>query len=450
VGSIENPFDIRVYDRDRQFQGFVTDPTYVNMVPSFADQGYGSFMVTAANPHMDALIDAGARVTVDFKGENILSGPIRSRQGDVKGRGGVTFQVLDDSRFFLTQIRGWVMPSQALGAHDLSDPAQAFVATEDLGKLEAGTTHGHYAYVQFPDGTAAFDGYRVDSCEAAIKWICKRNMVDRLGLPMDFEADKGRGGSPWDVMPKLRWSELYEYLTPFQDKSGLGIRIYQPTMTDRWRFEILEPQQYPQVLTPESGIITEGTYTVTAPTVTRAIAGGPSETAAGRVYWGDEGKFPLNDTEAKYGTVLETFLDATSDELNWPDGTDDEHKVAKYYKFLAAKKDVDDLYDSLQKAVHNAKQGGRSSTGLSLKLAETDDFTFGGKDGIHLGDTLTVRLAGGVEVTDQVTSAQLVFSRDAGVSSVPIVGEITDDPNRTHYKAIRNLARALARQANLR
>lgn len=448
--GIHNPFDIRVYNADREFQGFVTDPTYVNMVPSWEDQGYGSFMVTAANPHVPDLIADGARVTVDFKGRNIMSGPIRSRQGDVMGRGGITFQVLDDSRFFLTKIRAWVRPDHELAATSLSDEGQAFLPTAERSKLVAGTTHGQYGYVQFPDGTAAFDGYRVESMEAAIKWLCKVNMVDRLGLPMDFEADQGRGGDPWPVMPKLRWSEIYELLTPFQQASGLGIRIYQPTMSNRWRFEVITPLTHPQIYTPESGIIESGTYTVTAPMVTRAIAGGPSDTAAGRVYWGDEGKFPVNDLERRFGTVLETFVDATSDELNWPDGIADDHKVAKYYQYIAAAKDVDDLYDSLKSAVRKAHADGGPTTGMSLKLAETEDFTFGGPTGVQLGDRLTVQVADGVLITEKVTSAQLVFSRDSGSSATPIVGEITDDPSKAHYKAIRNLARALARRSELR
>lgn len=435
---MESPFDIVVYDKDMNLTGFVTDPIYCNFVPAWKSQGYGSFMVASDNPHSEALQALGARVTVNYLGEHIMSGPIRSRQGDVLKNTAATYQILDDKRL-LDNTLLFVNPFKPLEAATLADLAQSW--QKNGRDLVPGTVAGQYAYCYWPDGSAEANGVNVTTSEGAIKWAIEANLVTRLGRPVTIAPDLGRGGNPASILPAVRFAPLSEAMTPIIKLSKLGISLRQYKLERTITVDVHEPGMWEQTLTVESGIIKSGTYSVGAPNITRPILGGPGETAA-RVFSGITGQGNMTDREVDYNDVIEVFRDATGATLTWPAALSEAYKVAKYYALQADAGDVKDLRDYFAAEQETALDDGPATSGLLLELAETETFHFGGTDGVQLGDNVTVSI-NGAPFTDQVTEAQMVFSRDKGLSITPLIGEKKDDPDIQLAKSIASLSRAL-------
>ena len=435
---MEAPFDIVVYDKDMNFMGFVTDPIYCNFVPSWHNQGYGSFMVDSDNPHSAALQAKGARVGIDYRGEHLMSGPIRSYQGDLLKNTAVTYQFLADIRMLQNTLL-FVNPANPLEADSLSALAQAW--RPEGGSSPVGTVTGQHPYFLWPNGSPATGGLTVDTTEAAIKWAIQTNLVDRLDRQITIAPDLGRGGDPTDILPGLRFVPLDEVMTPLLKFSKLGITFKQHRMSNTITVDVVEPGVWATKLTPESGIVKSGTYSVGTPDITRPILGGPGETSS-RVFSGIEGPGNLTDREVDYNDVIEVFRDATGATLNWPASLTDEYRVAKYYGQRAEPEDVQKLADYFAAEQARGLAAGPPTSGLLLKLAETATFHFGGPDGVQLGDYITVR-ANGQDFPEQVTGAQIVFTRDNGLEVTPLTGERKDDPEEQFAAAIANLARAL-------
>lgn len=435
---MDNPFDIVIYDKNMNMTGFVTDPTYCNFVPAWKQQGYGSFMVASDNPHTEALQTRGARVTVNYLGKHVMSGPIRSYQGDVLKNTADTYQVLDDKRLLENTLL-FVDPFKPLTTASLTDLAQSWQKPGTEGV--AGTVAGQYAYCYWPDGTVTSGGVDVTTSEGAIKWAIGANLITRLGRPVTLAADLGRGGDPRQILPAVRFAPLSEALTPIIKFSGLGISLRQYRMTKTIEVDVHVPGVWEQTLTPESGIIKSGTFSVGTPDITRPILGGPGETAA-RVFAGITGKGNITGREVDYNDVIEVFRDATAATLVWPDALTDSYRVAKYYAQQATAANVADLADYFAAEQETALEAGPPTSGLILELSETSTFHYGGPDGVQLGDKVTVSI-NGVPFTDQVTEAQMVFSRDKGLSITPLIGEKKDDPDVVLANSIAALATAL-------
>ena len=434
---MENPFDMVIYDKDMAFAGFVADPIYCNFVPSWAHQGYGSFMLAADNPHSAALQAKGARVGVSYRGKHLMSGPIRSYQGDILKNAAVTYQMLDDHRL-LDNALLFVRPKSPLTASSLTDLAQSWRPVAGSGS--AGTVVGQTPYFYWPDGSAVSGGENVTTTEGAIKYVLRANLIERLGLPVTIAPDLGRGGDARAKLPKLRFVPLAEVMTPLEKFSGLGVTLQQRRMEATITVDVVEPGVWTQPLTPESGIIKSGTYTVGAPDITRAIIGGPGKTAA-RAFAGREGS-AKTALEAAYNDVIEIYREGGAANLVWPEALAEKFRVAKYYAFQAAPADAQDLLDFFVTEQEIALDAGPATSGLNLDLAETAGFHFGGDDGVQLGDTVTI-VINGVTFTDRVTEAQMVFSRDKGLSITPLVGDRKDDPDVALARAVAGIATAL-------
>lgn len=439
--AVDSPFNIVIYDKDFNVTGFVADPIYCNFVPAWTDNPYGNFMLDADNPHSEALQAKGARVTVTFRGEHLLSGPIRSRQGDVLDNGTVTYQVLGDKAML-----DWVVlqanPTEGLQATSLDDPAQAW--NLDVPP-PAGTVTGQYPYYKFPDGSAATGGLVMDSAETAIKHVITSQMVVRLGLPITVLPNQHRGGDIQDVIPALKFVPMKEVLTPFIEKSNLGVKFWQEEYGDTIFMDVFEPGTYEQELTVESGIITGGSYSVHAPDVTRSVVGGAGETA-GRIYYSNEERpgWRTRD-EQDWHQIIEVFRDASNGtDMAWPDSLAEKYRVPKYYQFQVPSYLWSQYLTTLKQEANAGLAQGPSTTSLALKLAETEVFHFGGADGFQIGDTVSVDIRG-AKFTDRITSAYFDFTRDDGLKIMPIVGDYEDNPDRQLAEYVASISRALRR-----
>lgn len=438
---MESPFDITVYDKAFAFKGFVVDPTYVNMVPSWWNQGYMSFMLAADNPHSAALQAKGARVVVHYKGKHVMSGPVRSRRGDLVGAKGatITYQVLDDRRVLVNTL-AWVRPDQPLAASSLSDLGQAWLREGETATIPGKVVH-QYSYFRWPDGSAAAGGHApMASAEEAIKYLCRINF-EAIGLPITILPNQGRGGNPSSYLPIVRMEPLSEAIQPIMNRSGLSTRIWQEKNGTGLLMDVVEPGEWTQELTPESGVISEGVYAVNAPDVTRVVVGGPGQTA-GRIFGGQTDRSSRTSLENTWGDVVEVFRESGSFDFAWPEGLDDEFKVPKYYKYQVAADEFAKLAKLLTNTRDLALEEFPELSSLAMTLSETETFHYGGPDGVQLGDRIKVRASGQL-FENQITEAQIVFTRDRGLVINPLVGQIEDDPDVVLAKALANVAKAL-------
>jgi hypothetical protein len=448
---VENPFDIVIYDRDMNVTGFVVDPIFANFVPSWDNQGYGNFMLTADNPHTEALQADGARITVVYRGKLELSGPIRSWQGDVLDNGTITYQVLDD-RCHLENTLLFVNPSNPLMPESLSALGQAWPE----GTLTPGQVTNQDGYFYWPDSlmTPVFDPFDdpeapsqdfayETAAETAIKHVIRAQLNDRLGYNLNIKPNLLRGGDVTDVLPRVRFAPMNEVMTPITKQSGLGVRLWQDAYGKQINMDVVEPGVWEQPLTSESGIIVSGSYQIRRPDVTRAIVGGNGDVAA-RAFYGIEGAGWQTELEKRHGQIIEKFRDATQGDLKWPDTLAEQFRVPKYYKYRVADLEWQKYLRYLRTAEQTGLDEGAARSSLALRLAETETFHYGGDDGIQLGDTVTA-VVRGVEFTDVVTEAQLTFTRDTGLRVEPIIGQFEDDPDRALLDNVAAISRALRR-----
>lgn len=436
---MENPFDIRIYNKNFGFEGYVVDPGFAYFVPAWRDQGYGNFMLDANNPHSEALQAKGARIVCRYKGEHILSGPVRSRRGSILPNESVTYQVSDDRRLIRNTL-AYINPAEPLLAATLTSSGQ--VTRPDGGTNTSGSTKGQWGYFLWPDGSAATGGFSVDSAEAAIKHIIRVNLVTRLGRPVVIEPDLGRGGNirAAGALPDVRFETLEEVIEPILDWAGLGLRMWQPVGGTAIHIDVYEPGEWVQPLTPESGIIRFGEYSVNGPNITRPIMGGPGTTVA-RAWQGQQGLGNQTQRETDYNDVIEVFRDAPA-KLTWPDAVVDANRIEKFYTQLATASNAASFVKQMAKMEAAAMLAGAPTSGLSLTLAETETFHFGGTDGVQIGDMVTVK-AQNQTFTNRIHRAEMSFTRDDGLKITPVVGNQEDDPDKIVANSIAALAKAL-------
>lgn len=232
--------------------------------------------------------------------------------------------------------------------------------------------------------------------------------VDRLGLPVTMAPDLGRGD---DIWVRTRFYNLADVLYPQVDQAGIGITVRQSG--GGLVLDCYEPTDWPIALSEDGGTIAEGSWSLTPPEVTRVVGGFDGKGTA-RIFDSLVNTVP----EATWGDVVETFVDARD-----LDHTDPDFAAESYAR------------------MHAALADGAVRSGLSLTLAETDTFTYGGPNGVHVGDRVTVELAPGVTTTDVLREATLTWSK-SGMQVTPVVGERTNDSSKTNARAMASLARA--------
>jgi hypothetical protein len=88
---------------------------------------------------------------------------------------------------------------------------------------------------------------------------------------------------------------------------------------------------------------------------------------------------------------------------------------------------------------------GAPTAGLKLTFAETASFKYG--TSVRVGDLVTtVLVPGAPPITDVLREAVLSWTVADGFSATPVVGDRSDDPNRTFARAISALAKAIRNQ----
>lgn len=364
--SAEQPFRITVYDKDFTRLGFVGDPLSLSVVPRHSP-GIGTATLTLAADHrrVSDLMADGARVVIQYDDDqHLLSGPVRRKRGAGPSTSGtIEFDVEDDFRLFY-RVLGWPVPGAALTAQ-----------------------------------TSAYDK-RTGPAETVLKGYVTANAVQRLGLPVTVETDQARGGN---ITTALRFHPLVDRLWPAVDQSGVGVRVRQ--VGAGLRVECYTPTTYPRPLTELSGVVQSWSYSGSAFTVSRLVAGDQGEATARSFTASVDAA-----REAAWGDVVEAFVDAR-------DADAPAEVAARRAEALA---------------------DGAPRSGFAIELAETDAFRYGRT--VKVGDRVTLQVGGQTE-TEVLREAQLSWTRDEGLLVTPVVGERTDDPDVTLARFISRLAR---------
>ena len=421
----EHRVRMTVFDKNFQRKGWIGNPISYSFTPRFNAQGTGSIMLKQGDPILAHLLADGARIVCDYRGEHLMSGRQWGAEGGLLPADPVTVQIRAD--WMSLGTLAFVDPAGNVGPSSLSDPAQATVT----GAQTAGTVENQGGHFAWPD--------TITTREAAIKHLLAANLRDRLGIPLHVAADRGRGGTV-SQLPQLRMGTLADAVGPLLTGGGLGLELSHLIDSDRLSLDVWEPRTYARKLTARSGIVRGGRWRLSPPDATRAVVAGPGEMAA-RAFL----SIVDSTLEARYGVILERSRDATNGTLEWGELAES-LQVAKYYLLRPEISAVDKaaFLRRLGDAGADLLAETGPTSGLSMQLSETKNFHFGGADGVHLGDRLTVT-AQGIDFTEPLTECTISLSKDGAFNVTPAVGQITDSPARNLALAIAALASAQRR-----
>lgn len=357
----ETPYEILVYV-GWAFKGWVGRPLDLKPTIRHNVMSTASFSIDSDHLRAPDLMAPGARVMIYRHGEFQMSGPVRLTNGPLDLSPTLAFSVEDDFRILHNWL-AWPKPAAALTGQDVE-----------------------YRSITGP-------------AETVVKTVMAENAA-RLGFPLTVAADLGRGASGKYT---FRFHPAYDRLFPRIDQAGIGVTVRQQGAG--LVLDCYTPRDYPHRLSPESGTIVGGSYSLAAPNATRVVVGGQGEGVA-RVFKG----FTEPTRETDWNDVIEVMQDARDSSTG-------------------------DVY--AERAAETLANGAPLA-GLSLELSETKHFRYGG-DGLRVGDKVTA-VIGGQTYTDTLREVRLSLDRE-GDQAIPIIGERADDPDLKLAKSIRALRR---------
>ncbi len=357
----DSPVQIKVYDKNFNFQAFVGDPISLVVTPRYNQTGTATLVVDLSHHAVPYLLADGARLVIFLRDEQLMSGKIHQRAAEGPSIDGTLTVYLKDDFRLLHQILGWPLPASPIAS-------QASLHYDIYG-----------------------------NAEGVLKTVVQANIVDRQGLPVTVATDLNRGGAITAHTMQFRFHPLYEKLFPGIEEAGLGVTFRQgPDGSATIVCDVFEPPVFGFTLTEDSGMIASWVWSDEDPAATHIIAGGPGDDAA-RIFR------DARDTalEAAHRDVWEDFQDA---------------------------RDADTAEVTAIRAQEALAEAGPRS-GFAVHLSETEHFQYG-KDGLIVGALVTVSI-GAVTRTDILREVTLSYTRDEGLVTTPVVGEIRDSPDRT-------------------
>lgn len=358
----EIPYEILVYV-GWGFEGWVGRPLDVKPVIRHNIKSTATFKVDADHKRASDLMSPGARVDIYRHGEFQMSGPVRLSAGQFATDAALTFTVEDDFRL-LNNWLAWPKPTAAVTAQDVE-----------------------YRTITGP-------------AETVVKTVMAENAL-RLGFPLTVAPDQGRGAVGTYT---FRFHPAYDRLFPAVDQAGIGVTVKHSG--NGLLLDCYEPRNYPHLLSPESGTVVGGSYSLAAPTATRIVVGGNGEGVAR-----DFRTFPDAPREVEWNDVIEIMRDARDSGSG-------------------------DIYAA---RANESLTEGAPMAGLSLELTETKHFRYGG-DGLNRGDLVTA-LIGGQPYADTLREVRLSWDKKDGDVATPVIGERSDDTDIRTAKSIRALRR---------
>lgn len=376
VTPAENPFEILVFDRFYGFVDWVGSPEKLSIVLKHNDVSTASITLPLNHPQVPDLDADGARVVIKYRDEDILHGIAEMTGASGPTVDGTVTFTVTDHFRLFRRILGFPNPTGYTAEGAL--PSQG----EDTAYYTA-----------------------TGAAESIVKDFVQKNAITRLSDNVVCAPDLARG----DVIPggvSIRMHKLYDRLFPAVDLAGIGVTVRQ-VEDSGLIVDCYEPAKYPIELSEDGGTVSLYSWTKSNPTVTRVVAGGQGEGTARVWHYAVDWA-----REAQYADMIEDFRDARD----------------------AA--DTAVLADRAQESL----TAGRAMAGLSLTLSESETFQYGGEDGVHVGDIVSVDL-GSFVITDVLREARFNWDVESGLTVTPSVGEKVQSPEDQVASAVRQLAR---------
>ena len=371
---------LTAYDRTLARRGPIRAPQDVTFTPRWNAPAGCRFTLPAGHRRLDDLRTPGARVVIEYLPDGQTPDPTLTRSGvvtETTGTSGLAgrfeFEVHDDLAEVLNLL-GWPNPPGTI------------------------TQQGDDAAYWTRTGTA----------ETIVLQAIAANTT-RLAIPVTIPASQGRGGT---ATVSLRMHPLGDKLTPVLEAAGLGLVVVQQAgqrivRVDAQRVYTREP------FSEASGVVQAGSWSVTAPTVTRVVVGA-----------GGEGKLRL----------FRLYIDTAAETL-WPPR-----------EVFVDARDIDtDLVANpdrdlqMQERADKELAAGAGKSSVAASLAETTRFRFGKT--FTLGDRVPIQLQGSPVITDLVREATITWSAHAGLTVEPKVGLWQDSPEAALHDLVGRMAR---------
>lgn len=233
-------------------------------------------LLTVASNHKRAglLGQEGSRLRAKFRGEPLISGPLRQVAGGLGED--LVYSCQSDWRM-LHNFLGYVNPAERVANGLL---------------VRQGEESAYYTIGRKP-------------AETVLKDVVRKNIVERRAQNLTVKPDLRRGAV---MEATFRMHPLYDRLFPAIQDAGLVVTVEQGD--GGLVLDCYEPEPYPNVLTEGSRVIQKWNFNRTAPEATSGVLGGQGVGEL-REYLA----FEDPAREAQWGDVIEVFKDArdTSD-----------------------------------------------------------------------------------------------------------------------------------------
>lgn len=373
------PFELTVFDKNYVRRGPLGAPKSLSGEVVFNAPGSLEFALSSDHPRVSALSERGARVVCRYRPTGaidrlLISGRVHEVAGSGPRRAAVrTFTVADDWTVLSDEIQCWPNPTGTIN--------------------------------QQGDEDAYFT--RTGPAETVLKQILAPN-VTRQGTALTIPATSGRGLT---ITGMVRFHPITERLWPAFEQAGLGVRVVQ--VGGQRVLDVYEPVTYSRVLTQDSGIVVDGSWSISAPTVTRVtiLAGGEGTARVVR-------QKVDAALEAEWGVILPAVRDARDIPADDPN-----------------------LEALLTARMDETLEEGAPKASLKCELTETEQFRFGAA--FDVGDRVSIRLSDAPVITDYVRSVGFSWTPESGVEITPHVGEWSDLADAPLIAQVSALTRAV-------
>lgn len=329
-----------------------------------------------SHPRLADVVAPGARLILRHRPDVsaawslVTSGTVSPQRSGGRGRSLVTASVVSDWARLMTGLLGWPNPAGAVASGWLSgqgDDGAQWTMTGPAERVALALIAANVAHGATP--------------------------VTVVVPPV------GRGDT---ITVSVRMKPLADVLFPLVTQAGVGIRVAPAPAGPGLVVTGHVGSLVPQVLTEESGVVVDGEFSLTPPTVTRVIVGGQGE--------GTERVFRrVVDTalESEWGLCLEGFVDARDLQSDTVPPTAD--------AALAA---------ALDARGRETLAEGAPQASASCELTESPAFRYGVR--YRLGDRVRVQLDGAPVVEETVTEVAFSDTVNDGLVITPTVGVRTD------------------------
>ena len=247
---------------------------------------------------------------------------------------------------------------------------------------------------------------RTGKLESVVKSLIAAN-APLTGIPVDIATDQGRGPQ---VTLTARWQPLGEVIGGALRAAGMAVVARWRPETNRVEVDVAETRPYNIELSPETRTVTQYSLDMDAPAATRVILG-PAE-----------------------GTVFQQAANSKAEEEWGP--------FLRGSRYASATNT-----DEATTAGTEALNDGNARSGMAISLSESGLVRYGGPNGLHVGDTATIRL-GDTTITDVVREVTVEWAPGKPLTVTPAVGGWDSSPVFALADAVRRTAAQLRRGLN--